>query len=76
MLLSEPTMTDATNDELMALDWSSLGRLVRRQTLEAVAAHFAANAEHDHQAKTTPATRGHNAAGNVAPDTEKGSESA
>ena len=27
---------------LLSLDWESLGRLVRRATLEAVAAHFAA----------------------------------
>lgn len=29
-------------DRLLALDWSSLGRLVRTSTLDAVALHFAA----------------------------------
>ncbi len=28
------------SDEIMALDWASLGRLVRKRTLEAVALHF------------------------------------
>ena len=28
-------------DHLLSLDWESLGRLVRQQTLYAVAAHFA-----------------------------------
>lgn len=30
------------NDQLLSLDWESLGRYVRGRTLEAVAMHFAA----------------------------------
>jgi len=29
------------SDDLLTLDWASVGRLVRRTTLEAVALHFA-----------------------------------
>ncbi|MHC4697729.1 MAG: hypothetical protein ACYTFA_13410 [Planctomycetota bacterium] len=38
------TMQPPSNecDQLMALDWSSLGRLVRRRTLDAVTLHFSA----------------------------------
>ena len=33
------------SDEVMSFDWESLGRLVRRRALYAVALHFAACAE-------------------------------
>ncbi len=43
MLLWEQTVDQTDSDarvEHLALDWASLGRLVRRRTLEAVALHF------------------------------------
>ena len=38
-LTTKPTPANEC-DQLMALDWSSLGRLVRRRTLDAVTLHF------------------------------------
>ena len=45
------TLTDAsTSVEIMALDWASLGRRIRRRTLEAAAMHFVALAESNQRA--------------------------
>lgn len=38
-LRTKPTM-EISNDNLTTLDWSAIGRLVRRRTLESVTTHF------------------------------------
>ena len=41
MRRTTPEKSWLESDNIMSLDWTSLGRLVRRRTLEALAVHFA-----------------------------------
>ena len=40
MRIAMPRTDGSEGDNIMSLEWASLGRLVRRRTLEAVAMHF------------------------------------
>lgn len=45
----------AASDGRLALDWGTIGRAVRRRTLDAVSAHFTAMAAAEGQAEVEPA---------------------
>jgi hypothetical protein len=57
MRISVKPTASMIGDDNMAFDWESLGRLMRKRTLEAVAMHFAAMAAKTDRVPSKPVDR-------------------